>query len=280
MRSLMLVMLLVACGQQGTSGSSTDAASSNAITTSSKISPAKNSTVESTVKCGIEGAAACAVTIANGQFAQLVDAVTDLTCSSSNQGQLIYASSDKLFYTCDNSEWTAIDLKGAQGDQGVAGTDGNDGTNGKDGVSGTNGIDGTNGTTLLATYSNADWLNTNRLNNNSNQVLRSMTLAVYSDGSYSFTCEIFVSGFVYNPTFYVSAEKASTSLVKQIPLIGASYNDLSFQFPKGTDMVATAQSALSSDWDNGQTIQIGVALYTETGSPASSFQNFTVTGDY
>ena len=67
------------------------------------------------------------------------------TCSSDNEGAMIYAVDSAAAYFCVNRKWTS--MKGEKGDQGEPGKDGKDGENGKDGADGKDGKDGEKGDT-------------------------------------------------------------------------------------------------------------------------------------
>lgn len=229
-----------------------------------------------------------AVQTDDGQFAKLVQSITDLACNEKNADQLIYVKTESKFYYCDNAsfEWTSIDLKGKDGQDGVDGIAGKDGSNGKDGVDGQDGAAGSNGTNgndgndgiagvdLLGTYAKIDYNGSYILNGNSNQNLQTMTLAVFSDGSYSFSASVLINGTIYNPTFWVGADKAQTSQSKSVKVVG-SLNRLEFQFPSGADMLSTVKTAIDTQGNSGQSISVGARLYTN-GSTAPSFLSFPI----
>jgi hypothetical protein len=80
------------------------------------------------------------------RYAILVDA--DLpVCDESRAGALVYQRSTKTFFTCEEAEWLAIDIKGDPGKDGAPGKDATPiaGTNGEDGTDGKPGRDGTDG---------------------------------------------------------------------------------------------------------------------------------------
>ena len=117
MKRILIALTLVGCGQQ--QGSSSQTASTE---------PQTNTVA----------------TTETQTYARLVSSKDSVKCTQTNDGQLIYATDDKVFFFCDakTTEWTEIDLQGSQGIQGVAGINGKDGTSG---IAGTNGKDGSNG---------------------------------------------------------------------------------------------------------------------------------------
>ncbi len=81
-------------------------------------------------------------------FAIVVDA--DLpVCDDASVGTLVYQRSTKSFFTCEASEWLAIDISGAPGKDGQDGKDAV-ATNGQDGDDGLPGRDGNDGASAPA----------------------------------------------------------------------------------------------------------------------------------
>lgn len=279
----LIMLMLFGCGQQVPQQTTTDTKESSEVTSASAATTAKS------------------IKTASGDYARLVESVSDLACDDQNVDQLIYVKSESQFYYCDDSslKWTVIDVEapagkagidGVVGKDGIAGISGKDGVNGKDGTDGKDGVDGINGTDgtngvdgaagieITGTYSHIDYNGSYILNSNSNQNLQTMTLAVFSDGSYSFTASVFISGIVYNPTFWVSADKAQTAQTRNFKVVG-SLNRLEFSFPSGNDMLSTAKTAVDSGGNSGQAISVGARLYTN-GNTAPNFLNFTVNYEY
>jgi len=69
----------------------------------------------------------------------------DKSCNPGKQGAIIFDQTQSQFYFCNNSEWVAVDLRGAKGDKGDKGDAGSGGSNGTIGPVGPQGTAGANG---------------------------------------------------------------------------------------------------------------------------------------
>lgn len=269
-----MMMMIASCGQQSsTTPTNTTGTTANAA---SPIVTAQDTP---------NGGSTTPITPSDANFARLVDSISDIACTAQNTDQLIYVKTENSFYFCDTTlQWTAIAIQspaaknGTNGTNGVAGANGVDGTNGTNGTNGTDGTDGAPGIAIVGTYSHIDYSGAYILNNDPNQDIQTMTLAVFSDGSYSFTASVFISGTVYNPTFWVSANRAKSTQILSFKVTG-SLNRLDFSFPSGTDMLTTAKTAVDSQGDSGQQISIGAKLYTN-GNASPNFLTLPVNYEY
>lgn len=66
------------------------------------------------------------------------------TCDDNNKKQLAYLLDEKIFLVCDNSDWVEVQIKGSDGERGIAGEKGETGEQGIAGESGEAGESVTN----------------------------------------------------------------------------------------------------------------------------------------
>lgn len=256
-----LLGLLVSCGAANTgtiqSGSQTSAAAQSAQT-----SP------KSAVTASGNSASA---------FTQLVASLDTISCTSSNQDQLIYSQADLGFFYCaSDNTWTSIDIKGDKGETGASGVAGTAGANGTNGIDGTNGVDGAtgatgaqgtagaNGSTVMAVYSASP--NTTL---SASITVNYASVTVFSDGTLYFAGEIIYYGTPYPMNFYIGSNKASTSVVTQLNLLIPGNNVL-----VTTNNANAILSGLSATGSSSTTV-----VYIGTAAPGStSSSNVTAIG--
>lgn len=69
----------------------------------------------------------------------------DKNCNPGKQGAIVYDSEKSQFFFCNDSQWSAIDLRGPKGEKGDSGVSGANGATGLNGANGQNGKDGRDG---------------------------------------------------------------------------------------------------------------------------------------
>lgn len=138
------------------------------------------------------------------------------TCDDNNKKQLAYLLDEKIFLVCDNNDWAEVQIKGMDGERGIAGEKGDTGEQGIagekgdtgdqgiageqgiQGEAGTNGIDGSDAlsTRLTAKYSK-NYVTPLQLNTLITEwyivTVRTIEVNFFSDG----TSTVYLSGDIY-----------------------------------------------------------------------------------
>lgn len=223
-------LMLVGCGEKGQDTATTE----SVLTSNSKAIITEEGSIKTE----------------DGSFARLVKALTDLQCTADNFGQLIYVKSEGSFYYCDDetTEWTSIDLKGADGQDGANGADGKDGAQGiagKDGVDGVDGQDGANGqdgqdgqdgeaVMLVATYT-FNQITGNTIGGNSALTANYLQASLFSDGSIHVSGEIINSSSIYSPSFFIGASQKASPEITRLTNYMLSSKTLAIRTTAGQD---------------------------------------------